>query len=600
MHGGKLPNRSSPKLISGKVKTYSISSASDVRSEAREFLMKGEKLHRNRSENEDTQRPVSKKGNRGGLTPIRLTGKTPSNMVLEENSPFAMKLHSSITNSERSVSSSSSSSSSAMVSRNRPMVNGNDSGSISSVMSVKSHSLSRAHHQHSSSEEDPFKGMPKSGIRIRSSVSSSTASLQRELQNNSNLSGRKSVGAGRVTDKIHDHYAKGTSWENIQRATEEEISYDEKDEDQYDNEEEDEVDAIAPNDERDEEEEGHLAEELEDPNEPDLDAVDVRSDFDADVEYPIEEGGEENNERKRSLTISSDEEAEVEVARRTLKDIQLFHKPDFSPENISMGDLIGEGAYGQVFKSLHKETGKFLAVKRIKMIISMESYEKQIENLENELYILSRLHHPSIVQYLGSGRDEDSLQIYMEFMPGGSISARLKQYGSLPEGVIKNFTKQILDGLVYLHREHVVHKDLKGGNILTDLDGHVKLADFGAARHIEGLPVQTTSGSELCNSIKGSLYWMAPEMIKEEGYGRKIDIWSLGCTIIEMATAKHPWPDCKNYAQLVFNVMEKQCPPIPDHLSTECRDFIEQCCRFDKRQRPKAVELLKHPFIMNT
>jgi len=83
------------------------------------------------------------------------------------------------------------------------------------------------------------------------------------------------------------------------------------------------------------------------------------------------------------------------------------------------------------------------------------------------------------------------------------VASLLKQYGPFSEGVIKNFTRQILQGLVYLHDKHVVHKDLKGGNILSDGAGNVKLADFGAARYIDGLPVATTSGSEICQSIKG-------------------------------------------------------------------------------------------------
>jgi serine/threonine protein kinase len=112
----------------------------------------------------------------------------------------------------------------------------------------------------------------------------------------------------------------------------------------------------------------------------------------------------------------------------------------------------------------------------------------------------------------------------------------------------------LLEGLDYLHQNHVIHADLKGANILFDGKSNVKLSDFGAARYIERLPMLSASQSDICSSIKGSLYWMAPEMIMQQGYGRKIDIWSLGCTLIEMATGKHPWPDVKNYPQLVIEI----------------------------------------------
>ena len=157
----------------------------------------------------------------------------------------------------------------------------------------------------------------------------------------------------------------------------------------------------------------------------------------------------------------------------------------------------------------------------------------------------------------------------MEYMPGGSLQSLLRQYGAFDEGIIRNFTKQLLEGLDYLHSNHVIHADLKGANILFDGKEHIKLSDFGAARYIENLPMLSCSQSDICNSIKGSLYWMAPEMIMQEGYGRKIDIWSLGCTLIEMATGKHPWPDVKNYPHLVIEIANRKIPPIPDFLSEE-------------------------------
>jgi serine/threonine protein kinase len=119
----------------------------------------------------------------------------------------------------------------------------------------------------------------------------------------------------------------------------------------------------------------------------------------------------------------------------------------------------------------------------------------------------------------------------------------------------------------------VVHRDLKGGNILAASDGTVKLADFGACKYISGLPL-VADNSEMCNSMRGSLYWMAPEILREEGYGRKVDIWSLGCTIVEMATASHPWRGIRTYSQLIMEIINGSIPEIPATLSNDARDFV--------------------------
>jgi serine/threonine protein kinase len=207
------------------------------------------------------------------------------------------------------------------------------------------------------------------------------------------------------------------------------------------------------------------------------------------------------------------------------------------------------------------------------------------------------------VTYIGCEKEinEDELKgqvrIYMEYLPAGSLSHMLREYGSFQENVIQKFTKQILNGLEYLHNHGVVHRDLKGANILAAKDGTVKLADFGAAKLIHGMPV-ISRNSEVCDSMRGTPYWMAPEIIRNERYGRKVDIWSLGCLIIEMATGTHPWVDLKDYFSLCRAVSSQQIPDIPDHLSEQCKDFIRQCLRYNKAERPNVQELLAHPFIV--
>lgn len=262
-----------------------------------------------------------------------------------------------------------------------------------------------------------------------------------------------------------------------------------------------------------------------------------------------------------------------------------------------LGDVVGEGAYGQVYAALNMDSGEFLAIKYIDMKNRNPS-KLDISSLCKEIEVYQKLEHENIVKYIGAKQEGDRVYIYMEFMTGGSIASMLSEYGSFNEKIIRRFTKQVVEGLHYLHEKGVVHRDVKGGNILSDADGTVKLADFGAAKILEDVQgYSSLSNSEVCNSIKGSLYWMAPELLNHEKHGRKIDIWSLGCTIIEMATAKHPWPDVKSYTELVYSVMTKKCPPIPEDLSDEGKDFIIKCCQFDKKLRPRTKELLEHPFL---
>jgi len=191
---------------------------------------------------------------------------------------------------------------------------------------------------------------------------------------------------------------------------------------------------------------------------------------------------------------------------------------------------------------------------------------------------------------------EDRFYIYLEYVHPGSINKYVKQhYGAMTESVVRNFTRHILRGLAFLHGQKIMHRDIKGANLLVDVQGVVKLADFGMAKHL------STAAPNL--SLKGTPYWMAPEMVqatlmKDVGYDLAVDIWSLGCTIIEMFDGKPPWSDLEGPAAM-FKVLHKD-PPIPENLSHEGREFLQCCFRRNPAERPTASELLDHPFIRNS
>ena len=161
------------------------------------------------------------------------------------------------------------------------------------------------------------------------------------------------------------------------------------------------------------------------------------------------------------------------------------------------------------------------------------------------------------------------------------------------EHTAKQYISQALEGLVYLHSKRIIHRDLKGANLLLDTDGSLKLSDFGSSKKYMS---QTESG--LVTTIKGSLAWTAPEVLLKAGYGRRSDVWSLGCTVLEMLTGVPPWKGCDDYIALLVKLAKSQeLPEIPETLSPAARDFILQCLQRSYRQRPTAKELLAHDFL---
>ncbi|KAJ8513103.1 hypothetical protein OPV22_003537 [Ensete ventricosum] len=260
------------------------------------------------------------------------------------------------------------------------------------------------------------------------------------------------------------------------------------------------------------------------------------------------------------------------------------------------GKLIGSGTFGTVYEATNRHNGSLCAMKEVNIIPDDAKSAECLKQLEQEIKFLSQFKHPNIVQYYGSETIEDRLYIYLEYVHPGSINKYVRQYcGAMTESVVRNFTRHILNGLIYLHSKKIMHRDIKGANLLVNVNGVVKLADFGMAKHL--------SGAAPTHSLKGSPFWMAPEMLqatmnKEIGYDLAVDIWSLGCTIIEMFTGKHPWSDLEG-PQAMFKVLHKD-PPIPLTLSNDGKDFLQCCFRRNPAERPTANMLLEHPFVRNS
>lgn len=255
------------------------------------------------------------------------------------------------------------------------------------------------------------------------------------------------------------------------------------------------------------------------------------------------------------------------------------------------GEMIGRGALGKVFKAMDQNTGMMLAVKEVLINIEDGDDNKFKQDLENEVDILQRLKHPHIVGYLGHDYIDECLFLYLEHMAGGTVTQALQQFGIFEEVLIADYSQQVLYGLEYLHTldPPVVHRDIKGSNILLGLDCKAKLADFGCSRR---------SQQTLTHTMRGSVPWMAPEVIAFSRFGRSADVWSFGCVIIEMGTASVPWGRFDNQmAALVKIGMSKAMPKLPESVSQTCRDFILKCLQRDAEKRPSATDCLADEFF---
>ncbi|XP_029313336.1 mitogen-activated protein kinase kinase kinase 22 [Cottoperca gobio] len=268
-----------------------------------------------------------------------------------------------------------------------------------------------------------------------------------------------------------------------------------------------------------------------------------------------------------------------------------------APVNWRQGKLLGRGAFGEVYLCYDVDTGRELAAKQVPFDTDCQETSKEVNALECEIQLLKNLRHERIVQYYGCLRDleQKKLTIFVEFMPGGSIKDQLKAYGALTEKVTRRYTRQILQGVSYLHSNMIVHRDIKGANILRDSSGNVKLGDFGASKRIQTICMSGTG----IKSVTGTPYWMSPEVINGEGYGRKADVWSVACTVVEMLTQKPPWAEYEAMAAIFKIATQPTKPILPDNVSDASRDFLRQVF-VEEKWRPTADVLLSHPFVQGS
>ncbi|KAJ5753160.1 hypothetical protein N7520_010077 [Penicillium odoratum] len=312
---------------------------------------------------------------------------------------------------------------------------------------------------------------------------------------------------------------------------------------------------------------------------------------------------EGSNEADRSLTVLSSSATNV-----TLRWQQ--------------GQFIGGGTFGSVYVAINLDSNYLMAVKEIRLQ-DPQLIPKIAQQIRDEMGVLEVLDHPNIVSYHGIEVHRDKVYIFMEYCSGGSLASLLEHGRVEDETVIMVYALQLLEGLAYLHQAGIVHRDIKPENILLDHNGIIKYVDFGAAKIIArsgrtvapadgpngnkepliGKDPQITNQRKNQKTTTGTPMYMSPEVIRGDSANRQsaVDIWSLGCVILEMATGRRPWSTLDNEWAIMYNIAQGNQPdlPGPDQLSEMGLDFLQRCFECDPLRRITAAELLQHEWIVS-
>ncbi|KAJ3073913.1 hypothetical protein HDU98_000300 [Podochytrium sp. JEL0797] len=284
----------------------------------------------------------------------------------------------------------------------------------------------------------------------------------------------------------------------------------------------------------------------------------------------------------------------VSMTMENLTTIEHDHLP------WTRGKLIGQGSFGKVFFGVNLATQEVMAVKQVQLVplkhgampALVNRNKKLLDALNIEISLLRELNHENIVNYLGFDVKENLVSVFLEYIDGGSLASILSKYGKCEFEMAQSFTCQILSGLEYLHDRCIIHRDIKGANILVNHNGVVKIADFGISKKNE---YKYQPNARL--SLQGTIYWMAPEVMENQGgYSAKVDIWSLGCVAYEMLEGHHPWTGL-NEMQIMWKVgRERSAPDLKSAKREDVKEFFRLCFEMEPEKRPTATQLLAHSF----
>ncbi|KAK8894062.1 serine/threonine protein kinase [Tritrichomonas musculus] len=252
--------------------------------------------------------------------------------------------------------------------------------------------------------------------------------------------------------------------------------------------------------------------------------------------------------------------------------------------NYHILDQIGEGSFGRVYKARRKFTGRIVA---IKMINKLGQSKEDINSFRGEIAILKKVDHPNIMRHIEIFETNTDICLVSE-LARGDLFQIIDDNQTLPEDILKSVAAQLVSALTNLHQHRIIHRDMKPQNVLICANGALKVCDFGFARAL-------SCNTLVLTSIKGTPLYMAPELVQEQPYDEKVDVWSLGVILYELYYGKTPFFTNSIYKLIQMIVNEKIT--WPGKISDEFKDFLNQMLQKDPQRRSSCAELLTHPFI---
>ncbi|CAG9572274.1 putative protein kinase [Leishmania major strain Friedlin] len=292
--------------------------------------------------------------------------------------------------------------------------------------------------------------------------------------------------------------------------------------------------------------------------------------------------------------------------------------------------VLGKGSFGTVYEGITQD-GKMLAVKVQELSLDDGDDAEAVKAVKAEINLMSSLKHKNIVTYYGCQTrvlptGNQQMEVFLELCHGGSLASLRRKFVKAKEpfsiSLVRSYTRQVLEGLAYLHAQNVVHRDIKSDNVLISAMGEAKLADFGCSKRLgpatlQGMPGTLPPGAApaaaapspqeaaaaraaMHQTVVGSPFFMAPEVLREDGsYTGAADIWSVGCLVLELL-GREPWDITgKNIFQIMFRVSKEKGMPtgVPKKCPAILLDFFERCFQRDAKRRATAVELLAHEWL---